>query len=511
MELHMLEFLRRQMAALLEKRAGLQADMDKVLEVAEREKRTSLTEDESTRFAEIRSAITKLDDDEIKPLQARIAELEEDEKRNQAANALRAQYGQVNPDGGERRASVSVGAEPQVYGDGSGHSYFLDMARVDMNRGDGDGGPTAARERLARHAAELKVELPAREARRRQRAETEHRLAFGELRGGVNPFEKRVNPNRTDGQGGYFVPPLWLVDEFVALQRAGRVIANSIRNLTLPNGTDSINVPKVSTGTATAAQTADAASVQSTDMTDTTISAPVRTIAGQQDIAIQLLDQSPISFDEVIFADLIGDYNTKLDVQVIRGTGANGQVTGFTGVSSIIAVTYTDASPTVSELWPSFGKVLSQMTTTRFLPPTAWFMHPRRWYWGTAALDTTNRPLFQPSEAAPFNPMALQTGAEAEGPVGRIAGLPVLLDPNITTAAVGGAQTGGTEDEIYALRTPDHYLWEGSMRTRTLTEVLSGTLQVRLQVYNYVAYLGSRYASSTGKISDTGLAAPSGF
>lgn len=53
----------------------------------------------------------------------------------------------------------------------------------------------------------------------------------------------------------------------------------------LPPRTDSINLPKVATGTATAIQTADADAVQSTDMTDTFISAPVCTIAGQQDTA----------------------------------------------------------------------------------------------------------------------------------------------------------------------------------------------------------------------------------
>lgn len=491
----MLEFLRQQLQELLTKRAALKADLDKVLEKPSAEKRDMNTEEEAA-FTEKRDGILAADG-EIKALEARIAELEGIESRTQAAQQVRAQHG----------GGVQVLSEPKVYGNGSGHSYFLDLARRDLNRGDGDGGVDAALGRLKRHAAELEVELPKREQRRTERAEAEMRGAFGE----TSAFERRTNPNRTDGQGGYFVPPLWLVDQYVALQRAGRVIANSVRNLTLPGGTDSINVPKVNTGTAVAAQTADAASVQSTDMTDTTISAPVRTLAGQQDIAIQLLDQSPISFDEVIFQDLMADYNQKLDVQVIRGTGLNGQVTGFTGVSGIVAVTYTDATPTVPELYPNLPAVLSQMTTARFLPPTAWFMHPRRWYWMLSALDSSNRPLVVPTDAGPFNADALQLGVDAEGPVGRLLGLPVLLDPNITTAATGGAQTGGNQDEIYALRTPDLYLWEGTMRTRTLTEVLSGTLQVRLQIYNYMAFLGSRYASSIGKISDTGLAAPSGF
>jgi hypothetical protein len=67
------------------------------------------------------------------------------------------------------------------------------------------------------------------------------------------------------------------------------------------------------------------------------VSAPVRTIAGQQDFAIQLLDQSPWGWDEVVLEDLLADYNAKLDVQVISGSGAAGQVTGILNVAGINA------------------------------------------------------------------------------------------------------------------------------------------------------------------------------
>jgi len=48
---------------------------------------------------------------------------------------------------------------------------------------------------------------------------------------------------------------------------------------------------------------------------------------------------------------------------------------------------------------------------------------------------------------------------------------------------------------MLAERASDMFLWEGEMRSRVLTEVLSGTLQVRFQVYNYVAYMTDRYQS----------------
>jgi hypothetical protein len=109
------------------------------------------------------------------------------------------------------------------------------------------------------------------------------------------------------------VPPAWLMGQWIELARAGRPTANLFNTQPLPPGTDSINIPRVLTGTATAIQPNDNDPVQEVDLTDSSLSIPVRTIAGQQDIAIQLLDQSPINFDELVFRDLIADYATKVE------------------------------------------------------------------------------------------------------------------------------------------------------------------------------------------------------
>lgn len=499
----MLAFLRARIQEILEQRKTLAAERDAITEKVQAEKRGELNDEETKLFNEKRAAIKALDA-EFDEKRARVAELEEDEKREQAANAALAAAGQT---GQRRSGGAIITSEPQAYGRGSGHSYFLDLARSTANQGDGDGGPTAARDRLTRHQKELDVELPARAARQDARADSELRSQFGQGAG----FEKRVNPNRTDGQGGYAVPPLWLVDELVPYLRAGRTFVNTFRQLTLPGGTDSINIPKILTGTATAIQTADAAAVQSTDLTDTFLTAPVRTIAGQQDIALQLLDQSPINFDEIVMVDLLADYNQKLDVQGYYGSGVSGQVKGATIVAGINAVTYTDASPTGPELYVPLMQAISKIAGQRFLPPTGLFFHPRRWYWLASQLDSSNRPLVVPSQPQEFNPLGMQTGVVSEGPVGYVGGLPVFLDPNITAAGLAGAQTGGTEDQIIAARTSDLFLWEGNLRTRTLSEVLSGTLQVRIQVWNYVAAMCDRYPVSISVVSGTGMQAPAGF
>jgi hypothetical protein len=52
------------------------------------------------------------------------------------------------------------------------------------------------------------------------------------------------------------------------------------------------------------------------------------------------------------------------------------------------------------------------------------------------------------------------------------------------------------------------YLAEGPVRTRVLTEVLSGTLQVRIQLYAFSALAGGRRPKVITKISGAGLVIP---
>lgn len=109
-------------------------------------------------------------------------------------------------------ASVQVTSEPSTYRKNGEHSYFRDLASAQM-RGDRE-----ALDRLTRNDREVRA------------------------------------INTTDTSGGEFVPPLWLVDEYVRLARASRVAADLVRNLPLPAGTDSINLPRITTGAAVATQ-----------------------------------------------------------------------------------------------------------------------------------------------------------------------------------------------------------------------------------------------------------------
>ncbi|WOX09171.1 phage major capsid protein [Streptomyces sp. N50] len=371
-----------------------------------------------------------------------------------------------------RRATSGLSVnEPRTYGKHGRSSYFQDLARVRLGQDD-DG---SAMQRLQRHATDVATGQEYRDL------------------------------NRTDGNGGYAVPPAWLMGEFVELARAGRAYANVVNGQPMPGGTDSINIPKVATGSATAIQTADNGAVQETDITDTFINAPVRTIAGQQDVAIQLLDQSPVSFDQVIFRDLTADFATKLDLQVISGSGSSGQVTGVRGTSGITTIAYTSGSPTVAGVYSKIADAVQRVHTTRFMPPTVIVMHPRRWAWFLAAADSAGRPLVVPQAGNPQNAVATLGAVAAEQVVGQMHGLPVVTDPSMPTTL----GTGTNEDVIHVLRASDLLLYESGIRSRVMPEVGSGTLTVRLQIYGYLAFTAARYPASVVEIGGSALAAPS--
>lgn len=442
-----------------EARADLDSKRAAIVQLADDEGRSDLNETEDSEFQDLTGQIRALDD-EIKARSERITELSDEDKRSSDA-ALAFRQAEM---AGTR---ITVNSEARMYEKGNGRSYFADLAKAQINQ-DVD-----ARQRLERHAAEVRID-------------PEYRDLI-----------------RTDGNGGYFVPPLWLTD-YVELARAGRPTANLVTNLPLPPGTDSINVPKIATGTATAIQVGDGSAPQETDLTDTSVSCGVKTIAGQQDMSIQLFEQSPFNFDQIVMADLAADYATKVNVQVLSGSNANGQVKGIYGATGVNTVAFTDTTPTVSELYSKLADGIQKIHTNRFQPPTVIVMHPRRWAWLLASVDSQGRPLVVPNGQGPSNAIASFDGAVSQQVVGSLQGLPVVTDPSIPIT--DGA--GTNEDSLIVMRASDCVLYESALRTRVLPEVLSGTLQVRTQVYGYIAFTAERQPKSLCLVQGTGLTSP---
>ena len=440
-------------ATLAEKRKALKAEADALVETAKAEER-DLTDAEFVRIDEIV--------DEVRDLDGKIAKfaaLEDDDTEVEA----------------EVRAvpRVEVKREESTYRRDGRSSYFRDLVATSLPQA-GLAGADEARDRLARHAREVR------------------------------------DINTTDGNGGHFVPPAYLVSEFVPLARGARPVADAITNQPLPPGTDSINIPRVATGTGVGAQTTQNTAVTEVDLTDANVSAPVRTAAGVQDISLQLLDQSPVAFDEIIFQDLVAAHAEFIEGQVLKGTGANGQALGMCALTTnTISVAYTTTSPTVASLYPKIAKAVSDVQTNRKASPTVIIMAPRRWAWMQAAVDTTGRPLVVPRENLPQNAISVLGAQAVEQVVGGLFGIPVITSFQVPLN-FNNEQTTAAEEEdvIIVTRASDHYLYESAPQTGVFTDVGSANLTVRLRLHNYFAYTAQRYNSNTAFVQGTGLAVP---
>lgn len=441
---------------LLTERENRAAALKQSLEAAQREGRSEM------------NALEMRVSEEIQRIDEHIADLRNDEARG----ALPPSLARISGDPSTRTTRMTDD-QHLTYRRHGRESWIRDLIAAQTDYGD---DPHAARQRLARHADEVRT----------------------------NPsYLEYRDLSRTDGQGGYGVPPAWLMDLYTELARPDRAFANLCQRLPLPGGTDSINIPKVLTGTTVGIQVADNTAVEETDLTDTFINAPVRTLAGQQSVSMQLLDQSPISFDEVIFKDLAGAHAAAADQQVMSGTGSNGQVLGIDYTAGIhtIAVGSVD----IAGVYKSIANAIQKVHTTRFRPPEVIVMHPRRWGWFLSLLDTTNRPLFLAPANNPQNAGGILTAVDSQQVVGQMHGLPVVTDPLVTVTNGSGSPTG-SEDVIYVARTSDLLLWESGIRARVLPETKAETLTCVLQLWSYLAFSAARQPQSVAVI--TGLTAP---
>jgi HK97 family phage major capsid protein len=178
--------------------------------------------------------------------------------------------------------------------------------------------------------------------------------------------EKRVDLS-TLGQGGDFEPPIWLMNEWTNVIRMGRPFANSLNNQGAPPAGASINIPRLVTGTAVSAQ-ADLGAVQQTDATTGQFTVPIKTLAGQEKLAQQLIDRSQPGIDQIIFQDLVQDYNLRLDLQVLSGSGSGANAKGVLSDTNRITETYTQATPAVGGAGGFYAKVadaVQQIITQR--------------------------------------------------------------------------------------------------------------------------------------------------
>ena len=447
--------LRAKLDARIAERSAAKAELDAILTAPAAEAR-DLNDAEAASFAEARTKVAELDG-EITATEARVTELEAIESRNRevAANTPAAAVG-----------GAVVRNEARTYRPDMPHGFFSDLYATTFRQGDVNG----AQERQTSHQRECEVE----------RRDV-----------GVAAFAGAI-------------PPQYLLDEYAPIARAGRPFLNSLNAMALPPEGVSFIIPRGTTGSV-AAMTAEGAGASEQDMVVADLTATVNLISAQQDVSRTLFMRGGSVVDQIIFPDLLEAIAVAGNVSALNGNGTAPQHRGILQVAGISAVAYTDGTPTVGEAWPKFSDAIQRINSLRFMPATAIYMHPRRWAFITAAVDTTGRPLFEFSTVAPNSVMGLGQAAEYGQVVGRLQGLPVVTDASIPT----NLGAGSDQDIVIVARTQDIKFWEADVMTFTFEQALATAPgQVRLAAGQFQLFTAGRYPTAISTIGGTGFIAP---
>ena len=162
---------------------------------------------------------------------------------------------------------------------------------------------------------------------------------------------------------------------------------------------------------------------------------------------------------------------------------------------NIITATYTDSSPTGSEMFPFFGEAAAQLGDARGRAPECWLMRTARWSWLNTQEDTGMRPFGIPT------PFFLGSADDEPNPVGGLLSFPVFADDAIPANLGSGAD----EDAVIAIRPSDLILLEATPVTAVMREPGSGNLSARIQMHNRVAAITNRKPAAVSVLSGSGL------
>jgi HK97 family phage major capsid protein len=442
-----LENIRTLIAAALDERDAAQKAVEAIIEAAEAEGRSELSEDETSRFDAARAELRGIDE-KLEGLTARESELVDLDERSAKAAEARKALGVP---------TVKVGREERTYRSDGDHDFIADAFRSQFH---GD------------------AEASARVARARDEALAEYRS--------------------TTGNYGGLVVPQYLTDLYAPVLKSGRPFLSNVTSVPLPAAGMNITIPRGATGTSVAAQTTENTGVSNTTLTESDLVVPCRTFAGQQLTSRQSVDRGT-GIAQILLQDLFADYATKVNVSAISGDGTAGGHWGILNTTSVqtAAWTGTTGASLVSALHNAIGKV----NTSRYAAADLIVMHPRRWAYLCAQSDSSNRPLVQ-IDGPGFN--AVGNGVAAGyGVVGSVAGVSVVTDAGIPTNL--GASTD--EDRIIVTRRSDVLLMEdaGAPVGLTFEEVKGDQLSVTMVAYGYSAFTAGRYPVATCNLQGTGF------
>lgn len=420
---------------------AMKASVEGLMSRAAEEKR-DLTEDELRSIQE--------QSEQMARISAEIQNLVEIETRNAQVAEMAAQIVAATTEAGDRDTdqtrTVKVGGaytrdrDPGHYTPNSRHSFFGDLYRSRMFRDE------VAAQRLIEHT--------------------------------------RALDTTTDGVG--VVPPKWLTEEFELLARQGRALAAAVRNIPLGDDPRPLTLPKQTAGvsTAVAEQANENDPLADIDQWDSDVDVVTpKPTAGKQIVSRQMLDMSSPAIDQLIYGDLVAEYNRQIESKVGSAViaAAGTPVTTFATESAFSAV--GAAHDSVIDLGVA-------VLDARKLPADLLVMRTRRWGAFKKLKDSEGRPLIPSGSGGPVNVFGVGT-VQASG---IIEDLPVIVTEGLGTSSY--------PESYVAMRASDTLLFESNL-LRFRFEEQAGPESVVLGIWGYTAVIVRQGGRSTKRVQIT--------
>lgn len=279
--------------------------------------------------------------------------------------------------------------------------------------------------------------------------------------------------------GGGIIPPKWLTEEYMALARQTRVVANAVRRLPVGNDPRDIKLPKQTAGTdanvlVQSAEGANTAGWGTDRVTTGTDTLSLSTYAAYQDVSRQLLDSSDPAVDSLIFGDLRAAWDAKVEALVCAAILAGGTAAGTTFATEAAFKANAAAIDGVID-------AQTAVAGDQRGPADLAIMNYRRFGAFRKLKDGNNRPLMPVSRYGPQNAM----GALDNVLVGDIEGVDVLASSGVPTAYA----------ETYAVLRRQAVILAESDVTDFTYEQVGGPAFIRMGIWAYVGTLVRNPAS----------------
>ena len=245
-----------------------------------------------------------------------------------------------------------------------------------------------------------------------------------------------------------FDPPQFLLDLYAKLSRPNAPLYSLLSKVKLDGPV--VKTPKITAGNTATVQSAENATISTTDWTDQYITVTPKTYAAASYVSDQALTLSPVALDSLIFTDLFAALAVEIETAVLYD-GAFGLDT----LTTSSGVVFPTGSSDTADVLASFAHALNVIASTRYnTSDVVAITHPSVILHQTSHVDTTGRPIYLGDSA--FNPAGIPGSVDTLGqtiaPALTIQGVPVYSDANVTIS-------GGTAP-VYFIKLDDSFISE---------------------------------------------------